>query len=171
MSATTKTTRVSYLLLTLICLGAAGAQAADKVAHVCVEFDQNGCPVNISDWDVIVDGETSTRPGDRVKWVHWLAVSTLPAAGQCSVSTNPHKWDKKVEVPFSVIFSPFDQGGMFSSDPGKPGKVESKKLRLNKKRSSTQPQEIPAGIAIEYKYTIFAPGCPDGPLDPRIRVR
>lgn len=161
-----------YLLLPLLFLSAAGnAQVSEKTSYVCVEFNAAGCPVNISDWDFIVDGDTSVRQRDRIKWVNWLAVSALPATGQCKVSADPDKWDNKVALPFSVIFSPFNKGGMFSSDPQKPGKVESRKLRRTKKQSSNEKQEIPAGIAIEYKYTIFAPGCPDGPLDPRIRVR
>ena len=138
------------------------AQNPEKVSFVCVQFDARGCPTEVSNEDLLLDGSSA---GSEDIMVSWLAVSSMPEPGQCAVTSSDGKeWPNKVERDFMIIFSPFHPGGVF--DRGKTrGRVDSGKLREAK-------IGIPADIDVHYKYTIYAPSdCPDEPLDPRIRVQ
>ena len=154
-----------YRLLPLavaVIFGSAFSQAEDRTGYICIRFDDAGCPVDISDADFVVHGEESSSPQDRIKRVEWRAVSELPGDGGCSDQTPTLDG-----TDFNVIFTPFGKGVMYSA---RRGIATSDKLKLNKHLGDGR-QEIPADPDVVYKYTVFNPTCPDGPMDPRIRVQ
>jgi len=137
---------VSLAVVALVCaLQATPAKAQGTDHLVKVLFDANDCPV-----DTMYNGVKKAFPtlGANKDTVQWQAYD---------LSGETIRKDA-----YGVYFDPF-RGKFIESRPGRDGST--------KKMKSLKAKDIPTGLYIEYKYTIWARECSGPALDPRIRIQ
>jgi hypothetical protein len=94
--------------------------------------------------------------------------------GSCPVSVQPESVDLSKAAGDKVVWQSYDENGnaiaimyevFFDPFKGKSIVSNSDGAAASKKVADDVP------VNVEFKYTIYSLTCPDGPLDPRIRIR
>ena len=118
---------------------------------VKVLFTAAGCPDDVKNmknvngtWTAI-GALTLTADKDTVYW------QAYDLAG-----------DTTGEDTYNVYFDPFKKPSATA------GRNDNGKTNTRKTKNKS---DIPTGVKVEYKYTVWADACPNGPLDPRFKVQ